>query len=437
MKPIVLFVLFASTLHAGSRPVSDLDAVAGKKTYLRECAACHGDRGNGQGPAANFLEPRPRDFTKKVFKIRSTPTGKPPTTDDLLKTVENGLPGSAMPPFGYLSPQERKQVVAYVLTLADLIDSPEPEPMAGFGTPSPSTPASVAKGKQVYTAMGCVKCHGETGKGDGVAAASLTDEQDRPVKVRDFTSGVFRGGSTPNDVMMRLVSGLDGSPMPAFGDMIPAADRWPLVDYIMSMKTPAAEPPLPADPLVAGRQVADKYGCRGCHVMDDGKGGDVGPDLRLSGRKLLPAWTRAFLKDPRAPGKIYPWRTPRMPGLKLSEREIGVMVKYLAAAGQRPLELPDTGPQIALHPAPTDEGKNMFVLRCSQCHALGKVVATPLASQQGPDLINVSHRVDFDWARTWITDPKKIDPRTRMTVTDITPAQIEAVRDFVWRTSLQ
>lgn len=433
---IVGALVAAGAASCAERPVSDLDASQGKKIYLRECAACHGDKGNGKGPAAAFLDPKPRDFTRKIFKFRTTPSGQPPRTEDLLKTVEHGLPGSSMPPFGFLTAGERKKVVAYVLALADLIDSPEPEPIAGAGPQPPSTPASVAKGKEVYSKMGCFKCHGETGKGDGVAAADLKDDQERPIKVRDFTSGVFRGGSTAGDLMTRLSTGLDGSPMPAFVDVIPAPDRWALIDYVMSLKQPVVEAPLPADAIAAGHQIADKYGCRGCHVLEDGKGGEVGPDLRISGRKLQPRWVRQFLKDPRAAGKIYPWREHRMPGLQLSAAEVDALVKYLAVVGQRPADLPDEGPKIALHEKPDDDGKNFFVLRCSQCHALGEIVKTPLASQQGPDLINVARRVDFDWAKTWISDPKKVDPKTRMTVTDITKEQIEKVRDFVFRSSV-
>lgn len=422
---------------AADRPVSDLDAVAGKKIYIRECAACHGDKGNGKGPAANFLDPRPRDFTRKAFKFRTTPAGKPPATEDIARVVEHGVPGTAMPPFGYLTADERKKVVAHVLVLADLLDTPEPDKLPDPGPRPPTSPESLAKGKQIYTAMGCVKCHGESGRGDGVAAADLTDEEDRPIKVRDFTTGVYRGGGSPQDLLNRFVSGMDGTPMPSFGDMIQPADRWALIDFVLSLQKPASEPPLPADPLAAGRAITDKYGCRGCHILDDGKGGETGPDLRISGRKLLPKWTREFLKDPRAPGKIYPWRPARMPGIKLSDAEVEALVKYLSAAGQRPAGVPDEGPAVKLAEKPSDEGKNMFVLRCSQCHALGDIVKTPLAAQQGPDLINASKRVDFEWAKTWISDPRKLDPKTKMTVTDITPPQIEAVRDFVWRMSLE
>jgi cytochrome c2 len=182
--------------------------------------------------------------------------------------------------------------------------------------------------------------------------------------------------------------------------------------------------------------VAEKFSCRGCHVLDDGKGGDVGPDLRVSGQKLGSDWVRSWLHDPRAYGKVYMWRAQRMPRLALSDDEIEVMARYLAAMGHRkdaPVTPPDTN---KFAQADLDLGKNIFLLRCTECHALGNVIPTPLPKQQGPDLIKVAQRVDFDWAKKWISNPHAVDPKTRMTVPGITPEQVDAVRKFVWKTSV-
>jgi mono/diheme cytochrome c family protein len=209
-----------------------------------------------------------------------------------------------------------------------------------------------------------------------------------------------------------------------------------VVDYVVSLKAAAAATPLPSDPIAAGREVTAKHGCRGCHVLDDGSGGDVGPDLRLSARKLDPTWARAFLHAPQDYPKIYPWRVQAMPRIPLTDPEIDALAAYLAAVGghpDKPTALPDAS---AFPAARLEAGKNDFVLRCAQCHSLGKLIETPLAAQQGPDLIRVAGRVDWAWARDWILDPKKIDPKTRMTATDMTPEQVEAVRMFVWKASM-
>jgi cytochrome c2 len=84
-----------------------------------------------------------------------------------------------------------------------------------------------------------------------------------------------------------------------------------------------------------------------------------------------------------------------------------------------------------------DEGKLLFMLRCTECHNLGKVIEAPAIKWQGPDLIRVAGRVDYDFARRWILDPHKIEPQTKMVVPGLTPEQVDAVRAFVWKSSLE
>jgi mono/diheme cytochrome c family protein len=294
----------------------------------------------------------------------------------------------------------------------------------------------LAKGKEIYTDAGCPSCHGPGGKGDGQSAKDLKDADGRPIKARDLTQGTYRGGGDAKDIYYRLATGLDGTPMPSYKDSIDPPELWALSQYVLSLAAPAAPKPRPADPITAGREVAAKYNCQGCHVLDDGKGGAVGPDLRVSAQKLYPDWVRTFLKAPREYGKIYPWRIYRMPQLGLSDEEVEVMTNYLAAVGKRhegPIALPD----VSKFPADKlGEGQLLFMLRCTECHNLGNVIGTPPAKQQGPDLIRVAHRVDYEWAKNWILNPKKVDPNTRMIVPDITPEQVEAVRMFVWKTAI-
>ena len=441
LTALPLFVLSASSSGlaqpAALRPLSTADAKAGKPLYLRECSACHGERGDGNGPGAPFVEPRPRDFTKGVFKLRTTSSGQPPTTADVLRTIERGIPGTAMPSFAFLPEAERRQIAAYVLERADLLASPEPQPIRDPGQPPAATAQSVTQGKQVYAKLQCAACHGERGKGDGPSSKTLVDDDGRPIQVRDFTTGVFRGGAERKDLYYRFTTGLDGSPMPAFVDSASDPERWALVDYVKSLEASAPQRPLPSDPLEAGRAVAEKYSCRACHVLDDGKGGTAGPDLRVSGQKLSSDWVRAFLKAPREYGKIYYWRTARMPRLPLSSEEIEAMVRYLAVIGHRKPGPAATPPVASLAQEKLDEGKLLFMLRCTECHNLGKVIESPPIKWQGPDLIRVAGRVDYDFARRWILDPHKIEPQTKMVVPGLTPVQVDAVCAFVWKASIE
>ena len=93
---------------------SSPDLVAlGRKTFEKECVACHGADGNGEGDAAYLLYPRPRDFTSGQFRIVST-WDNVPTDEDLFRTISRGMPGSAMPSWAHLPEETRWGLVHYV-----------------------------------------------------------------------------------------------------------------------------------------------------------------------------------------------------------------------------------------------------------------------------------------------------------------------------------
>src|ERR1700733_7528972 len=90
-------------------------ASLGARVFAQQCAVCHGPDGKGNGPAAPSMFSRPRDFSSGVFKYKSTAPGEPPTDEDLLRIVRDGLPASAMPYFaGLLSAAELAAVVQRV-----------------------------------------------------------------------------------------------------------------------------------------------------------------------------------------------------------------------------------------------------------------------------------------------------------------------------------
>ena len=91
---------------------------AGELAYGIHCAGCHGLAGDGAGPAARYLNPRPRNFRSGLFKFKSTGSGERPLRSDLLQTVTRGLSGSAMPDFRLLPEEKRKDIVEYVRYLA-------------------------------------------------------------------------------------------------------------------------------------------------------------------------------------------------------------------------------------------------------------------------------------------------------------------------------
>src|SRR5688572_4926949 len=87
----------------------------GRIAYQHYCRACHGDDGNGRGPAAAGLLPQPRDFTKGAFKFASVENGQLPTDADLKRIVKHGLGGTAMLPWD-ISDRELNAVIHYIKT---------------------------------------------------------------------------------------------------------------------------------------------------------------------------------------------------------------------------------------------------------------------------------------------------------------------------------
>ena len=42
----------------------------GKSVYQSRCLGCHGQKGDGKGPASLFLDPKPRDFTSGIYIVK-------------------------------------------------------------------------------------------------------------------------------------------------------------------------------------------------------------------------------------------------------------------------------------------------------------------------------------------------------------------------------
>jgi len=206
----------AVRLTDGAGGLAPLEARRG--LYRQHCAVCHGITGDGAGPAALLQNPYPRDFRYGLFKYTSTVAGAKPTTEDLVRIVREGLPGTAMPSFRWLDEPVLDALVEYVKYLALrgeseqyivrlVLDEDEPVPLNAISkqiiledavvplaeawslpeqqpeqfvvTPPPppvleSSSAgqwarSIRLGRSLYLTEGAegVKCHGPQGAGDG------------------------------------------------------------------------------------------------------------------------------------------------------------------------------------------------------------------------------------------------------------------------------
>jgi len=237
---------------AGESP-SATTSVDGLAVYERYCAVCHGPEGDGQGPASYLIFPKPRNLARGQFKLRSTPMGLLPTDDDLVQTVSNGIPGTAMFDFGeLLSETELEAVVQHVKSLHP-----------GFATATPPTadqllqippapeigPELVAAGRQAYESLRCAQCHGSEGRGDGPSAAGLTDSEGDPFPASDLTYGIYKGGGRPIDLYRTFLTGMAGTPMPSYDSAIENEEQaWALVAYVLSLAPNGEAQPTAGDP---------------------------------------------------------------------------------------------------------------------------------------------------------------------------------------------
>ncbi len=259
-------------------PGKDLNRGAPLRTrvFAQHCAVCHGPNGRGNGPAAPSMFPRPRDFSSGRFKYKSTPAGEPPSDDDLLRTIRDGLPASAMPYFaGLLSTEELNAVIEQVKSYSNVF-SRAGHPIE-ISAAIPSSPESVARGKVLFAGQGCAACHGDDGRG----GQRYDDGSGHAVFTRDLTAPwAFRGGSRPQDVWLRLTTGIMPGPMPPYADVLPPAARWDLANFVASIaRTPPWEKGgsfggagFASNPAQRGEYITRWEVCGLCHTQIDRTG---------------------------------------------------------------------------------------------------------------------------------------------------------------------
>lgn len=236
---LLFLMLTAAPSSAQTATVGNLhgNAAAGALQYRRYCVGCHGKAGDGNGENAQWVDPRPRDFTAATFKCRSTPTGTLPTDDDLYHTLTRGLVNSNMPSWAPLTRQARVDLVAYVKSFSPRWT------VQGAGTPiaipaeTPVTIESILRGREVFQKVECWKCHGPAGHGDGPAASTLIDSRDMPIHPYNFSTGTrFKCGETNADIYRIFMTGVDGTPMPSFADNIQPSEAWDLVHFLRTLQ---------------------------------------------------------------------------------------------------------------------------------------------------------------------------------------------------------
>ena len=208
----------------------------GKELFRRYCIGCHGPEGNGEGENAPYLNPRPRDFTLGLFKCRSTLSGSIPLDKDLFDTISRGIHGTFMPSWLALVPQQRADLIAYIKTFSKRFQEEQPGEPIRIPAEIAETPESIERGRDLYKQLGCFECHGPEGRGDGPAALTLRDAKGILAPPYNFySSPPLKCGSTDGDIYRSLMTGLDGTPMPAYAFWLKPDQGWDLVHFLRSL----------------------------------------------------------------------------------------------------------------------------------------------------------------------------------------------------------
>jgi len=250
----------------------------GAKLFKRHCVDCHNITGDGRGAkSGQFVVPYPRDYRQGAFKFSTSGDVSKPRRADLLRTLNDGLKGTAMPSFALLQDGERDLLAGYVIylsirgqvefeSLRALIDGQPDDPAARLravisewekadtapplatepndGEPeSPAYQEAVRRGHQLFIAKtedSCVTCHADYGR----KPVLRYDVWGTIAKPASLTEPPLKAGSRPEDVYARVRYGIPSVGMPAHAaPKYTERDVWDLVRFVTAAPYRVKLPP--------------------------------------------------------------------------------------------------------------------------------------------------------------------------------------------------
>ncbi|MBZ0137691.1 MAG: cbb3-type cytochrome c oxidase subunit II [Planctomycetes bacterium] len=129
---------------AGSPAISEAHQRRGEELFGLHCVGCHGETGDGQGIAADFLAPSAADLTTRYLP-----------REEVFRVLFMGSEGTAMPSFAELTEKDLWALSSYVHDMGKSVR----KPALALAT----DPVVIARGEVIYREKGCITCHGERG----------------------------------------------------------------------------------------------------------------------------------------------------------------------------------------------------------------------------------------------------------------------------------
>jgi len=223
----------------------------GKNLFAVNCASCHGTTGQGNGPAAAALNPKPRDFTSGYWKFGGG-------IARVVRTISEGSPGTGMAAFTTIPLEDRFAIAQYERSLSPKPGEDKPEDLAWLGVgqggggkqagagagvaaaqpsgptmsiekamamlavPEPSAggpvlPVDLGAGAETYGER-CASCHGSAGEG-GVRVRMLGSAPYAYVVTKSLSSAKGEWAGDYGAFERLIVQGLPGYEMPGNGDL--------------------------------------------------------------------------------------------------------------------------------------------------------------------------------------------------------------------------
>ena len=167
-----------------------LAAPDGARLYGRNCAACHGETGNGG-----------------IGVPLALPSFQAGISDDYLrKTIRLGRPGRVMPAFPHLATAEIEAIVRHVRS------------WNGGATPTYSrrpVKGDPTHGKFLFEQY-CAACHGAEGEGSKGTGVTFSRPRDLPIMAPALHNPGFLAAASDAMIKATLMNGRDGTPMISF-----------------------------------------------------------------------------------------------------------------------------------------------------------------------------------------------------------------------------